>query len=497
MISTVTRQSSATSFEMPAQTDHTIFQQSSAVQDDDDRSSSLSELDEGADDQLDAASNDQLLEHESDYDTEAETEFLERTPQKLNVPLNNTMAPEKSPSKLAQELIADDSITPTANGHDIHLAEHRDASPSKDMPQSNGVDLDPEESPSRKRKRSESDVSSLSDTDQPLAKRSQSARYQGASAMSSTETLVNKPSTVEQEEDSGEQGPDGVATADHDQEVGALEPSAPVKGRKGRKGKRKGRRAAGDDVDGNPEDQMALDEQEAADEEEEDSNRDEESEHAPTMRIENFIVLTHAVAKKRLAIDAFSKIEREFAAFREKYVHNASAGACMLMDIRHIKQQLQLISQELDLLRQPSSTHPEFMAQLRCVDDYRDDKVKHQDVLFNFKHGALQVRTVSERQQLHSQYFQEVRDIREKTLEECYKNLYAIQKDRRRWGADEANYAHMFQPKRAQQISQQCSYNLEVSVLSGVAKHVGFPSAPVLPTLHADDVDSDFKLMKV
>lgn len=87
--------------------------------------------------------------------------------------------------------------------------------------------------------------------------------------------------------------------------------------------------------------------------------------------------------------------------------------------------------------------------------------------------------------------------MREKTLEECYKNLYAIQKDRRRWGADEANYAQMYQPKRAQQIAQQQSYNLEVSILSGVAKHVGFPAAPILPSIQADDVDSDFKHMKV
>jgi hypothetical protein len=104
---------------------------------------------------------------------------------------------------------------------------------------------------------------------------------------------------------------------------------------------------------------------------------------------------------------------------------------------------------------------------------------------------------VSERQQLHSQYFQEVRDSREKTLEQCYEKLYAIQKDRRRWGADDANYAHLYQPKRALQIAHQTAYNLEVSILSGVAKHVGFPAAPVLPALQTEDIDSDFKVMRV
>jgi hypothetical protein len=164
---------------------------------------------------------------------------------------------------------------------------------------------------------------------------------------------------------------------------------------------------------------------------------------------------------------------------------------------RHIKQQLAQITHELDLLRQPTSTHPEYLANLKCIDDYRDEKIRYQDVLFKLKHGALQVRTVSERQQMHSQYFQEVRDAREKTLEECYEKLYAIQKDRRRWGADDANYAHLYQPKRATQIAHQTAYNLEVSILSGIAKHVGFPAAPVLPTLQTVDIDSDFKIMRV
>jgi hypothetical protein len=320
MISTVTRQSSATPLEAPAQTAISAVQQQTSIQgDDDERSSSLSELEEGADDQLDAASADALPDHESDYDTEAETERLERTPQKLNTPLNSAiLPPEKSPSKLAQEILADDSSTPKANGHSLALAGLEDASPSKTPFESNGASVDREESPSRKRKRSESAVSSLSDTDEPLAKRSHPARHPGPSAMSSTETLVDKPAPADQEEEAAEQEADEAIAVEKDQQAEVLEPSAPVKGRKGRKGRRKGRRAANDDVEGNAEDQVAQDEQDVADEEEEDSNRDEESQFAPTESTEAPLMLTHAVAKKRLAIDAFSKIEREFTAFRER-----------------------------------------------------------------------------------------------------------------------------------------------------------------------------------
>ena len=315
MISTVTRQSSATPLELPAQADDNVTQHQTNMQDDsDDRSSSLSEL-EDADGELDAASADQLIDHESEYDTEAETERLERTPQKLNVPLTSAQ-PEKSPSKLAQELTADDSSTPTANGHDITEADGEGESPSKTLFLSNGHDRDQEESPSRKRKRSESVVSSLSDTDEPLAKRAQSARQQAASAVSSTETLVEKIDPVEPEEETVEADADEPAAAEQDQEAEAPEPTIPVKGRKGRKGKRKGRRAANDDIDLNGDDVAAQEEQDL-DEEEEDSNRDEESECATHRTIEG-VMLTSLVAKKRLAIDEFVKIEKEFTAFREK-----------------------------------------------------------------------------------------------------------------------------------------------------------------------------------
>ena len=109
----------------------------------------------------------------------------------------------------------------------------------------------------------------------------------------------------------------------------------------------------------------------------------------------------------------------------------------------------------------------------------------------------MKVKTVAERKQLQSQYFQAVREIRDNALTKCYRNLYDLQKDRRRWGADDTDYTHLYNPKRAQQIQQQSAYNLEVSILSGVAKHVGFPAAPELETLQNADIDADLRAMKV
>jgi hypothetical protein len=51
--------------------------------------------------------------------------------------------------------------------------------------------------------------------------------------------------------------------------------------------------------------------------------------------------------------------------------------------------------------------------------------------------------------------------------------------------------------KRSDQIRHQTAYNLEVSILSGVAKYVGFPAAPDISTARSTDVDDDLRAMKV
>lgn len=311
MISTVTQQTS-TPIEIPTPSDNVVNQSlNNAQEDDDSRSSSLSELEDESD-QRDAASADHMADHESDYDTEAETERLERTPQKLNVPLSNSL-PEKSPSKLAQEVVADDDAsTPTANDNDVDIEDNHGAALKIDSPSV----MDGAESPSRKRKRSQSVVSSTSDTDEPLAKRSQSARYQVASAVSSTETLANNEAQVPAEDDPVAPIIEAPQPIEQDLEAGVQEPAVTTKKVKGRRGKRKGKRAANDDAETNGDDLAAQEDQEAEDEED-DSNKDEESESSTFATLINQPLMI-SVAKKRLAIDAFTKIEKEFAAFREK-----------------------------------------------------------------------------------------------------------------------------------------------------------------------------------
>ncbi|KAF2435829.1 hypothetical protein EJ08DRAFT_291242 [Tothia fuscella] len=450
----------------------------------DSRSSSLSDPDDAMEDRANPSNKDNMAIDDAEGDSEAETDVL--TPRKAKsatLPTNGTSNNvDKSPSKLIQQLLPDDSspplvesiaedIPPTSSNLFTHTLS---PSPSKDAHPSPNIDQDTNTN-SRKRKRTASLTSSLSDTDEPLAKRRSSSHKDMEAPTSPPEAGVLDLQDADMEEklehvEEAISPEEGAANGVNEDEAATPVPTIAVKGRRGKKGKRKGGRKpfgqAESELIGDPAEALAEEEDAAevveAEAEEEDNSSNGE-----------------LVAKKRSAMDAFNGIEKEFAAFRE----------------RHLNEQLLQINRDLDLLRH--DLHPEYLAQQRCIDNHRDTKLKHERALQGYKNESLRIKIVAERTQLHSQFFQEVRELKEKTLEKCYTDLYALQKDRRRWGADESNYNYLYNPKRTLQIQQQASYNLEVSILSGVAKHVGFPAAPDINGLVTADIDSDFAAMQV
>jgi hypothetical protein len=54
-----------------------------------------------------------------------------------------------------------------------------------------------------------------------------------------------------------------------------------------------------------------------------------------------------------------------------------------------------------------------------------------------------------------------------------------------------------FPTRRSQQITQQTAYNKEVSVLSGIAKYVGFPAAPDITSVRTGEREEDMEKMGV
>lgn len=152
---------------------------------------------------------------------------------------------------------------------------------------------------------------------------------------------------------------------------------------------------------------------------------------------------------------------------------------------------------ELAMLRQADCAHPDYLAMMRPVDERRDEKITYENRLYKYKIGALNNKTVAERCQLQSQYFQAVREIRHSMLEQCHEHIFQVQEERRNWGRADANYITPFTTKKSQQVQNQSAYNLEVSILSGIAKYVGFPAAPDINGAKASDLDNDLAKMGI
>jgi len=150
---------------------------------------------------------------------------------------------------------------------------------------------------------------------------------------------------------------------------------------------------------------------------------------------------------------------------------------------------------ELAMFNQPTPNHPEYLAQKEVIDRYRDDKTDYEETLFKYKLTALQRRSIAEKAQIHSQYMQTVREIRERNLEQLNKEWYQIQRERRSCEDNEPDYMYKFPTRRSQQIRQQTAYNTEVSILSGVAKYVGFPAAPDITGARPSEIDDDLAVI--
>lgn len=134
---------------------------------------------------------------------------------------------------------------------------------------------------------------------------------------------------------------------------------------------------------------------------------------------------------------------------------------------------------------------------MQCIEARRDEKIRIAEQVREYQMGSLKNYAVARRSQILVQYQQEVRDIREKKLEQLGKQWYEIQHDRRSYAGSVPDYTLKFPTKRSQQVQNQVAYSKEVSILSGVAKYVGFPAAPPMATTTAEELEEDLEKMGV
>ena len=135
---------------------------------------------------------------------------------------------------------------------------------------------------------------------------------------------------------------------------------------------------------------------------------------------------------------------------------------------------------------------------MQCIDTRRDERLRVVDVEYKFNMEALERWAVARRAQILSQFYQSVRESREKVLEELGRQWYEIQHERRRYAANSIpDYGIRFPTAKTQQKRQAIAHSKEVSILSGIARHEGFPAAPEMKGATASEVDEDLEAINV
>ncbi|PVH98177.1 hypothetical protein DM02DRAFT_494957, partial [Periconia macrospinosa] len=446
----------------------------------DDRSSSLSELGDASDVQSEATPRPTTAVDANEDESEAETERLEITPRKLtrtatDTSLASEQVYQRTPSKLVHSKAVDDddSIPPTPS---FVPAESAPAKIEAENSALHALSLASEaaslaELSGKKRKRPSPENSSPEeDADEPARKRSGTAKassvngsheaaVDGLEQVDAEEELENaeeRISQLAQEEIDLEERQANIAAETVNELATVAKHTKPRKG--GRRGKRK----------------LLEESLEAIASIEAEGEGDGDDDDSGTMDEE-------AVSKKKQAITELAKIEKKFKLFREK-----------LCD-----EQIAQHESELEMLRQPNCAHPEYLAMIKCIDDRRAEKIAYERKLLVYKQKNLEIITEAERHQHHSQYIQTVRDVRERILSECNQKIFELQRGRRQLGVEEVEYMVRLPEKRSDQIRHQTAYNLEVSILSGIAKYVGFPAAPDIKPARPSEIEDDLRAMKI
>ncbi|TAQ83634.1 hypothetical protein B7494_g8042 [Chlorociboria aeruginascens] len=452
-----------------------------------DGSSSLSDIE--ADQEDDGEASDDLSNPSDDNDSEAETERLEETPNKIrkhkDVILNSrndSETYERSPSKLHNQIMPEN---PEEDGEDEPLSE--DELSVNDSPKSfvqdesklepATIDTSREDSPSeeqktralidaenRKRKRSIMAGSGLDlDMDEPQAKRTGSVMTPGDDYVVDELQLDEDIETSNPMSGniSGDEGAEVLeaevaedieepAPIDEDIPEPVIIPKATI----------------GGDTLMNGDDEVRN-----GDEDQADNEGDDEAELLQRNEEE--------LERRRLAQEELGKIEGNFAILREKLYH----------------ERIERLNREEEMLRQDNPTHPEYLAMIRPLEARRDEKLRIARKLREYEMESANKEAVGKRSQILSQYSQEVRDIRERVIEDLGKQWYDIQHERRSYHGIVPEYTLKIPMSKERQFAEQAAYSKEVSILSGIAKHVGFPAAPALSQATNSEIDEDLAKM--
>ncbi|KAL1890473.1 hypothetical protein Cpir12675_005398 [Ceratocystis pirilliformis] len=189
--------------------------------------------------------------------------------------------------------------------------------------------------------------------------------------------------------------------------------------------------------------------------------------------------ISSVVEKKRIALEEWAAIEARFVTFRD----------------RLFKDRLDKLEKEEQSLLADEPYHPEYLAMKQCIDERYETKIRHIDKEYEYVLKAHEQVAIATRAQIWSQFYQGMREKREEFLELLNKDWYDTQNIRRK-AHSVPDVALLYPSTPAQQTRNAIAYNTEVSILSGIAKHVGFPAVPMMLGASELEVEDDLNAIK-
>ncbi|KAJ4219968.1 hypothetical protein NW759_007592 [Fusarium solani] len=425
--------------------------------------------------------------HTSDgNDTEAETERLYDTPRHQRQrdvvvdQFNEGQVFEHTPSKLRRSANLDDHHDDESTmGDDASIGSPtiRIESPSKPATKHDAALEDDHKNDSQDRKRKRSPAADQSETEQPLRKRTSSVPVADTETPQQAEdTVMHEDEPTPANESSGTQTPaEEVDVSPRKKSIaredGAVERTtrATKKGTRGSKRKAAAAAEADHDTDNGSHD-GARDSARGTDVEQ----HGEELEADADEEVDAATAHDEEMERKHAAFKDWTHIEEMFGVFRD----------------RLYKDRLQRLEEEEQSLIASVPTHPEYLNMKQCLDDRLEQKLREINNELEYRVKAHERRAVAQRAQVWGQYYQAVREKREKTLEALNQEWYDIQTARR--SAHSLQDCGLLFPKDpAQRVRNAIAYNTEVSTLASIAKYEGFPAGPEMAGASPSELDDD------
>lgn len=131
----------------------------------------------------------------------------------------------------------------------------------------------------------------------------------------------------------------------------------------------------------------------------------------------------------------------------------------------------------------------------QCLDDRLNERMRQIEKEHELEVKAHERLAVARRAEIWDNFYQHVREKREEVLEALNAEWFGIQ-NRRRSVHSVQDYGLLFPATPAQRMRNAVAYNSEVSILSGIAKHRGFPAVPPMRGASAQEIDDDLEAIK-